>query len=144
MSVLRHSIASMAPRRHWVIVASRDHARRGLDGGFIMANHGKRAPLARMSPGDGVLVYSPRTTHSRGEPLRAITIVGDVTGTEPEPSVVIPGGFRRAARLREIEPLPLTDIRDHVPVARIRFGFFELGEEDARAVWALVDEGGRP
>lgn len=27
-----------------------------------MANHGKRAPLARMSVGDRLLVYSPKTT----------------------------------------------------------------------------------
>jgi EVE domain len=91
-------------RRHWVIVASRDHARRGLSGGFVMANHGKRAPLARMSPKDGILIYSPTTTYPDGEPLRAMTIVGEVIGSEPEPSQVIPGGFQRAARLREIEP----------------------------------------
>lgn len=29
--------------RHWVLVVSRDHARRGLDGGFVMANHGKES-----------------------------------------------------------------------------------------------------
>ncbi|MDN5852636.1 MAG: EVE domain-containing protein, partial [Actinomycetia bacterium] len=87
----------MASRRHWVIVASRDHARRGVGGGFVMANHGKRAPLARMSLGDGILIYSPTTTYPQGGPLRAITIVGEVTGDEPEPSDVIAGGFRRAA-----------------------------------------------
>lgn len=130
----------MATRRHWVIVASRDHARRGVDGGFVMANHGKRAPLARMSVGDGIFIYSPRTTHPSGEALRAITIVGEVTGDEPEPSEVIEGGFRRAAHLREIEPLPLEEIREHLPVSRIRFGFFELDAVQAEAVWALVAE----
>ena len=74
----------MSDQRHWVIVASLDHARRGLGNGFVMANHGKRAPLVRMSPGDGVLIYSPTTTYPRGEPLRAITVVGEITGTEPE------------------------------------------------------------
>lgn len=121
-----------------MIVASRDHARRGLSAGFVMANHGKRPPLARMSPGDGILIYSPTTTYPKGEPLRAITIVGEVTGDEPEPSDVIEGGFRRAARLRELEPLPLEEIREHLPVSRIRFGFFELGAEDAEAIWSLV------
>jgi hypothetical protein len=128
----------MAARRHWVIVASRDHARRGVSDGFVMANHGKRAPLARMSVGDGVLIYSPTTAYPHGDPLRAITIVGDVTGDEPEPSDVITGGFRRAARLREIEPLPLEEIRKHLPVSRIRFGFFELDAAEAEAVWTLV------
>lgn len=122
----------------WVIVASRDHARRGIAGGFVMANHGKRAPLARMSRGDRILIYSPTTTYPKGEPLRAITIVGEVTGDEPEPSEAIPGGFRRAASLREITPVPLADLRDHLPTNRLRFGFFELAGDDAAAVWSLT------
>jgi hypothetical protein len=91
----------MVERRHWVIVVSREHARRGVAGGFVMANHGKRAPLARMSPGDGILMYSPTTAYPHGEPLRAV-------------------------------------IREHLPVSRLRFGFFELPPADALAVWALV------
>ena len=121
-----------------MIVVSREHARRGVDGGFVMANHGKRPPLARMSPGDGILIYSPTTSYPRGEPLRAITIVGEVTGEEPEPSDVIPGGFRRAASLREIEPLPLEEIREHLPVSRLRFGFLKLDAVNAEAVWSRV------
>ena len=120
--------------RTWVVVASRDHARRGLDDGFIMANHGKRAPLARMSRGDGILIYSPATTYPSGEPLRAVTFVGEVTGEQPEPSEVIEGGFRLAASLREVEPVPLADIRDHLPDSRIRFGCFEIDAADADAI----------
>ncbi len=128
----------MTTRRHWVVVASRDHARRGVADGFVMANHGKRPPLARMSPGDGILVHSPTTTFPQGEPLRAITVVGEVTGDEPEPSVAIPGGFRRAARLREIDPLPLEDVRAYLPVTRIRYGFFELDDAAAEAILELA------
>lgn len=47
-----------------------------------MANHGKRAPLARMSRGDGILIYSPTTTYPHGAPLRAVTFVGEVTGEQ--------------------------------------------------------------
>ena len=124
--------------RTWVLVASRDHARRGLAAGFVMANHGKRAPVARMSVGDRILIYSPTTTFPKGEPLKAITIVGEVTGADPEPSPVIEGGFNRAATLREIDPIPLERIRDHLPTSKIRFGFFELPADDAEAIWALV------
>jgi hypothetical protein len=132
----------MSPRRHWLVVASRDHALRGVEGGFIMANHGTRPPLARMSPGDGVLVYSPTTTYPRGEPLRAVTIVGEVTGEEPEPSAAIPGGFRRRADLRVVDPpLPLDAVRDHLPVSRLRFGFLELDAADAEAVRSRVGGG---
>jgi hypothetical protein len=131
-----HQVPHVAPRRHWVIVVSRDHARRGVRGGFVMANHGKRAPLSRMARGDRVFIYSPTTTYPDGEPLRAITFLGDITGEEPEPSDAIPGGFRRAASLREIQPLPLEDIREHLPTSRIRFGFFELDAVDAEAIWS--------
>lgn len=97
-----------------------------------MANHGKRAPLARMAAGDGILIYSPTTTYPAGERLRTITFVGEVTGKEPEPSDVIAGGYRRAARLREIDPLPLAQVREHLPASRLRFSFFELDAVDNR------------
>ncbi len=103
-----------------------------------MANHGKRSPLARMSAGDRVLVYSPKTTFPDGDPFQAIAIVGTVTGAEPEPSPVIPGGFRLRADLREIEPIRLAQVRDHMPTSRLRFGCFELAVDDADAIWKLV------
>ena len=127
-----------SPARHWVIVVSRDHARRGVTGGFIMANHGKRGPLARMARGDGIIVYSPTTSYPEGELLRAVSFVGEVTGDAPEPSEVIAGGFKRAADLREVEPVALADIRDHLPTSRIRFGFFEIDAADAEAIRALA------
>jgi hypothetical protein len=127
-----------ASSRTWVIVVSLDHARRGVEEGFVMANHGKRAPLARMAVGDRILIYSPKVSFPDGEPLRAITIVGTVTGTEPEPSTAIPGGYRRGAELREIDPIPLDRVRANLPTSRLRFGCFELPAADAEVVWQLV------
>ncbi|MDN5803571.1 MAG: hypothetical protein L0H26_03135, partial [Microlunatus sp.] len=75
-----------------------------------------------------------------GAPLRAVTFVGEVTGEQPEPSDVIAGGFRRAAMLREIVPLPLAQIREHLPTSRLRFGFFELGADAADAILALASD----
>lgn len=123
----------------WVIVASLDHARRGLDGGFVMANHGRRAPLARMSAGDRVLIYSPKATYPDGAPLKSIAIVGEITGAEPVDSPVIPDGFSRAADLREIEPLTLDDVRDHLPLSALRFGCFALDDADGQAIWAMAE-----
>ena len=44
----------------------------------IMANLGKRAPLARMANGDRLLVYSPKTSYPDGDRFQAIAIVGVV------------------------------------------------------------------
>ena len=61
-----------------------------------------------------------------------------MSGTEPEPSDVIPGGYRRRADLHEIEPLPLDRIRDCFPTSRLRFGCFELPAADAARLWPLI------
>lgn len=133
----------MSPTRHWLIVASQDHARRGVREGYVMANHGKKAPLSRMSRGDSVWIYSPKTTYPEGQPLRALTVVGEITGEEPEPSDLIRGGSRLAAHLHEIEPLPLTEIRDHLPTSRLRFGFLELDTDNFNAIASLIEKRSR-
>lgn len=119
-----------------VIVASRDHA---VADGFIMVNHGKRAPLARMHRSDGIVIYSPRTTYPNGDPLRAITITGTVKGAEPGPRDVVANGYRGRANLREIEPPTLDRVRDHLPTSRLRFGCFDLSPAGAAAIWRLID-----
>jgi hypothetical protein len=106
-----------------------------------MANHGKRAPLVRMTVGDRILIYSAKTAFPDGDPFRAIAIVGTVTGAEPEPSAVIAGGFRLRANLREIEPIRLAEVRDHLPTNQLRFGCFELAPDSAEEIWKLVPNG---
>lgn len=69
----------MTTRDFWIGVVSRAHVRVGVKGGFIQLNHGKKAPLQRLHGGDGLLIYSPRTAHPRGEVLQAFTAIGVVT-----------------------------------------------------------------
>jgi hypothetical protein len=52
--------------RYWVGVVSREHVRRGVEGGFCQLSHGKEAPLRRLAPGDGFVSYSPRESMSAG------------------------------------------------------------------------------
>lgn len=62
----------------WIGTVSRSHVLRGVAGGFIQLNHGKRAPLQRMKAGDVVAMYSPRTEYPDGAPLQAFTAIGVV------------------------------------------------------------------
>ena len=73
----------MSDETYWVVTASADHAARGRAEGIVQAGHGKDAPLRRMKPGDGVVIYSPRTTYPDGPALQAFTLIGRVAGGEP-------------------------------------------------------------
>ena len=63
---------------YWIGTVSRSHVLRGVAGGFIQLNHGKKAPLQRMKAGDLLAMYSPRTEYPDGAPLQAFTALGVV------------------------------------------------------------------
>jgi predicted RNA-binding protein len=64
--------------RYWIIVASRDHAIRGVEGGFVQANHGKKAALQRMRKGDWTVFYCPKETFEGKVPCRKFTGLGEI------------------------------------------------------------------
>ncbi len=72
----------MADRNYWIGVVSRSHVRLGVQGGFVQLGHGKRAPLARLQAGDGLVMYSPRTSYPDGEALQSFTAISIVTSGE--------------------------------------------------------------
>ncbi len=82
---------------YWIVVASAEHARLGLAGGFMQVCHGKAGPLRRIRAGDGVACYSPTETFGGGERLQAFTAIGRVCGDEPYPADM-GGGFRPSRR----------------------------------------------
>lgn len=68
--------------KYWIGVVSREHVHRGTTLGIAQLGHGKCPPLARLSPGDWLIYYSPRTSHPDGEPLQAFTAIGEVADEE--------------------------------------------------------------
>ena len=67
---------------YWIGVVSRAHVQLGIKGGFIQLNHGKKAQLKRMKAGDGIIMYSPRTSYPDGEVLQCFTAIGYVATGE--------------------------------------------------------------
>lgn len=51
---------------------------RGVAMGIAQANHGKRAPVERMQPGDGIVYYSPRERIRAGADVHAFTAIGTI------------------------------------------------------------------
>jgi hypothetical protein len=99
--------------RYWVGVASSDHVKKAIRGGFAQLGHGKLAPIGRLSAGDWILYYSPRTALKGGDPMRAFTAIGRVKESSvyqtrraaefmPHRRNVV---FRKTARPAEISPL---------------------------------------
>lgn len=68
--------------RYWLGVVCRDHVRRGTSLGIARLGHGKRTGLSRLSPGDWLVYYSPRTSLRDGVPLQSFTAIGEVTDDE--------------------------------------------------------------
>jgi hypothetical protein len=129
----------VSPPRYWVGVACRAHVQRGLAGGFAQLGHGKRAPLARMKPGDWIVYYSPATEMRGGEPCQSFTaigrVVGDVTRADNEM-------FRRPIDFltaRDAPIRPMLNSLSFIPDA-IRWGYpfrrghFEMSEGDFRVI----------
>jgi hypothetical protein len=125
--------------KHWIAVASADHARRGGAGGFMQVNHGKAAPLRRISPGDGVVYYSPTQTFGGRDKLRAFTLIGRVKEGEIYPGEM--GGwtaYRRDVDWSGAHDAPIAPLLERLDFTagnvnwgyKMRFGLFEITAHD--------------
>lgn len=135
--------------RAWVGVVSRAHVMRGVEGGFAQLCHGKRVPLEKMGVGDWLIYYSPRTEMRGGEPLKAFTALGRVTG-ERTVTFDMGGGFvpyRREVRFeRAAKEVPLARLGEGLGFIRdnphwgmlARRGHFEISLEDLRTIAAAM------
>ncbi|WP_421762272.1 EVE domain-containing protein [Devosia sp.] len=128
--------------KYWIAVASAEHARRGK-AGFMQVNHGKKAPLQRISAGDGVAYYSPAETIGGKDRLQSFTTIGRVRDEELYQGVM--GGdfvpWRRNVDYVEAAEAPIAPLLDKLEFTQgnrnwgyqMRFGLFEISEPDFRA-----------
>ncbi len=126
--------------KYWIAVASKDHVMRGVSGGFMQANHGKRAPLKRMKSADWVIFYSPKQVLERDEKCQAFTAIGQVSDDNIYQVAMTEdfAPFRRNVTFQaanETSILPLINDLDFIPNKKswgypFRIGFFEIGEHD--------------
>lgn len=69
--------------RYWLAVVHRDHVRRGVEQGIAQVNHGSKAGIQKMQPGDGVVYYSPKAVYPDGAALQCFTAIGRIADGEP-------------------------------------------------------------
>ncbi len=68
---------------YWMAVASHEHVKRGIEGGFCQVCHGKATPLKLMNPNDWIAYYSPTEQFGQSTPCRKITAIGRICSKEP-------------------------------------------------------------
>ncbi|MFC9439469.1 EVE domain-containing protein [Nocardia sp. NPDC057030] len=131
--------------RYWLGVVSKEHVLRGVALGVAQANHGTRAPVERMRPGDTLIYYSPREGIRSGAWVRAFTAIGTIDDRpvwQADP-VDLPGGgcfqpWRRAVSYRTgAQQTAIDDLRDRLDLTSspnwgmvLRRGLIELTAHD--------------
>jgi len=134
--------------RYWVAVASREHVLAAVSGSFCQLNHGKEAPVRRLSPGDRILYYSPREGMRAGEVVQAFTAAGEVLEGEPYQVEWSHSfrPFRRRARYLETGEARISPLLSQLSFTRgraawgqvLRRGAFEVEPADYVAVTAAM------
>jgi hypothetical protein len=124
----------------WIGVAAANHVARGRAGGFMQVNHGKRAPLARIRPGDTIIYYAPTTEYGGGEKLQSFVAAGTVRPGELYTGVMGEGftPWRRDVDWFEAEPAPILPLLDKLEMTRgkanwgygFRFGLVRISDHD--------------
>ncbi len=139
LKILRQSAVEFM-MKYWINTVSRDHVVLGKEGSFVQAGHGKKQPLQKLSAGDLILFYSPRTAMEEGDLLQRFTAIAQVAD-DAIYAVELPKDFcphrRNAQYFRceetEIKPLlpQLSFIKNKTSWGFLfRFGLFEIPQTD--------------
>jgi hypothetical protein len=125
---------------NWINTVSRDHVQQGVRGRFTQANHGKPHMLRRMTRGDWIVFYSPRSAVSGGESLQAFTAIGQIADDEPYQVEVTPDfvPWRRNVRFVAGDETPIRPLIEDLHFIgdkkrwgyKFRFGVFKIDDHD--------------
>ncbi len=139
--------------RYWIGVASRDHVMKGVAGGFCQLSHGKAGPVKRLSPGDWIAYYSPRTEMRGGDPVQAFTAIGRIKPGEPYQGDM--GGsfhpMRRDVDFLKAKEAAIRPLLDDLALTRgkvswgyaFRRGSFEVDEADFKTIAEAMGVAGK-
>ena len=128
----------------WINTISRAHVQVGVAGGFTQADHGKATRLKRLTRGDLLIFYSPRTEFRGGEPLQAFTALGRVADDAPYQVDMRPDfhPWRRRVTFLDSQGSPIRPLIDELTFITdkqrwgfpFRRGLFEIPREDAERI----------
>jgi hypothetical protein len=128
--------------RYWINTISRDHVTKAVQGGFTQAGHGSHARLNKLSEGDMMIFYSPRTALPRSAAaLQQFTALGRVTDSSPY-QVTVSESFKMFRRkmeftgdVKSVDVRPLIEDLEFIQNKKywgmaFRKGLFAISEKD--------------
>lgn len=126
--------------KYWIIVASKDHVKSGMEQGIAQACHGKVAPLKRMRKDDFVIFYSGKQTLGKSETCQKFTAIGRVKDDEVFQFQMTENfcPSRRNIEFFESKEVSILSLINDLSFIQnkqswgypFRFGFFEIGKND--------------
>jgi EVE domain len=134
----------------WLGVVSAEHVARSVSLGIVQTNHGKRSGVTRMSPGDGMVYYSPQVRLGEPTPLRAFTAVGVVA--DGEIWQVDEGDFRpfrrRVTYVADAGQVPISALQHRLQLTstpnwgyQLRRGLVTLSDDDFETIRSAMTSG---
>jgi predicted RNA-binding protein len=138
----------MEQPRYWIGVASKDHVLHGVQGSFCQLCHGKNNPLKRLSAGDWIVYYSPRTEMNSGNIVQSFTAIGQILDRDPY-LVQMDDGFtpyRRDVRFIDVQEISIRLLLADLSFIKnkqswgyvFRFGLFEIPKSDFQIIAAAM------
>lgn len=130
----------MTVPRYWIGVASKDYVLKAIEKDFCQLCHGKANFLKRLTPGDWITYYSPRTARDCGEFVQAFTAIGQILEQESYPFEMENGfiPYRRDVRFVAAQAAPIRPLLNELSFIKnkqswgqvFRFGLVEIPECD--------------
>lgn len=134
--------------KHWLAVVSREHVLRGVAGGFAQVCHGKKAPLARMKAGDGLVYYSPSERMKEKDGLQSFTAIGRIAEGEAFAVQMSEdfSAFRKRVVFSKARQVQLAELRERLALTKnenwgyqLRRGLVEISVEDFKMIAEVMD-----
>lgn len=130
--------------KFWINVVHKDHVLVGREHGFLQAGHGKKSFLDRMSAGDFVIFYSPKTSVENGDTLQTFTAIARLTDENIYQAKMADRikPFRRNAQYFKCVEIPIRPLLGDLDFIAdesnwgypFRQGLFEISEPDFKII----------
>ncbi|MDD4912126.1 MAG: EVE domain-containing protein [Sideroxydans sp.] len=131
---------SIYTKRYWIGVASKEHVKTGVAGGFCQLCHGKAQPLKRMAVGDGLIYYSAKEKFGEDTLCQQFTAIGEVVGGEVYQFEMFPGfiPYRRDIHFFEARDIPIRPLIERLSFIQdkthwgygFRYGHLQIPQAD--------------